>query len=132
MKLIYSAIFTPCMENDGFTVVVPDLAGCVTEGNNLENAIEMGIDAASGWILGELEEGNTIPTPSNYKDIVLGDENSFINLLLLDISSYAEKYGNKSVRRNISLPAWLNTFGEKNNINFSKVLQDSLLKIAQH
>lgn len=54
MKLIYPAIFTPCIESNGFTVVVPDLAGCVTEGNDLENAIEMGIDAASGWILGEL------------------------------------------------------------------------------
>lgn len=132
MKLIYPAIFTPCIEHEGFTVIVPDLPGCVTEGDSLTNAIEMGIDAASGWILGELEEGNNIPAPSNYKDLSITDENSFVNLLLLDITSYAEKYGDKSVRKNISLPAWLNTFGEKNNINFSGVLQDALLKMAQH
>lgn len=132
MKLIYPAIFTPCIESKGYTVVVPDLPGCVTEGCDLENAIEMGIDAASGWILGELEDGNNIPSPSHYNDISVNDGNSFINLLLLDINAYAEKYGNKSVRKNISLPAWLNTYGEKNNINFSGVLQDALLKMAQH
>ena len=60
MKLIYPAIFTPCIEKEGYTVIVPDLPGCVTEGNSLINAIEMGTDAASGWILGELEEGNDI------------------------------------------------------------------------
>lgn len=130
MKLIYPAIFTPCLESDGFTVVVPDLAGCVTEGSSLENAIEMGVDAACGWILGELEDGNNIPAPSNYKDITLEDENSFINLLLLDINSYSERYGSKTIRKNITLPAWLNTFGENNNINFSGVLQDALLKMA--
>ncbi len=46
MKLLYPAIFTPCEEQEGYTVVVPDLPGCVTEGKNLTEAIEMGIDAA--------------------------------------------------------------------------------------
>ena len=61
MKLVYPAIFTPCLEKDGFTVEVPDLPGCVTEGDSLADAIEMGTDAASGWVLDELEEGNSIP-----------------------------------------------------------------------
>ena len=61
MKLIYPAIFTPCKEKDGYTVVVPDLPGCITEGNTLIEAIDMGTDAASSWILGELEEGKLIP-----------------------------------------------------------------------
>ena len=42
-----------------------------------------------------------------------------------------KKYGHKSVRKNITIPAWLNTFGEKNHINFSKVLSDALLKKVQ-
>ena len=60
MKLIYPAIFTPCEEKAGFTVVVPDLPGCVTEGDSLIHAIDMGTDAACGWVLGELEDGNSI------------------------------------------------------------------------
>ena len=131
MKLVYPAIFTPCIERKGYTVVVPDLSGCVTEGQDLLDAIEMGVDAASGWILGELEEGNNIPTPTLRKeDIKLEEADSFISMLVLDIDAYAEKYGEKTVRKNISIPAWLNTYGEKNNINFSRVLQEALLKKA--
>ena len=43
------------------------------------------------------------------------------------MDSYAEKYGDKAVRKNLTIPAWLNTFAEKQNINFSKVLQDALI-----
>ena len=118
MKLVYPAIFTPCIERKGYTVVVPDLPGCVTEGQDLLDAIEMGVDAASGWILGELEEGNNIPTPTLRKeDIKLEEADSFISMLVLDIDAYAEKYGEKTVRKNISIPAWLNTYGEKNKNN---------------
>ena len=131
MKLVYPAIFTPCIERKGYTVVVPDLPGCVTEGQDLLDAIEMGVDAASGWILGELEEGNNIPAPTLRKeDIKLEEADSFISMLVLDIDAYAEKDGEKTVRKNISIPAWLNTYGEKNNINFSRVLQEALLKKA--
>ena len=128
MKMIYPAVFTP--DEDGhITVEIPDLPGCVTFGDSLEDAVEMGTDAASGWILGELEEGNSYPAPSSYKDIK-APEGSFVSLLLLDIDSYAEKYGSKTVRKNITIPAWLNTFGEKNHISFSKVLTEALMQKA--
>lgn len=133
MKLVYPAVFTPCIEKEGYTVEVPDLPGCVTEGKDLVDAIEMGVDAASGLVLGELEEGNNIPAPSLRKEnIKLEDPESFVSMLVLDMDAYAEKYGDKTVRKNITIPAWLNTYGEKNNINFSRVLQDALLKRASN
>ena len=133
MKLVYPAVFTPCIEKEGYTVEVPDLPGCVTEGKDLVDAIEMGVDAASGWGLGGLEEGNNIPAPSLRKEnIKLEDPESFVSMLVLDMDAYAEKYGDKTVRKNITIPAWLNTYGEKNNINFSRVLQDALLKRASN
>lgn len=133
MKLVYPSVFTPCIEKEGYTVEVPDLPGCVTEGKDLVDAIEMGVDAASGWVLGELEEGNNIPAPSLRKEnIKLEDPESFVSMLVLDMDAYAEKYGDKTVRKNITIPAWLNTYGEKNNINFSRVLQDALLKRASN
>ena len=133
MKLVYPAVFTPCIEKEGYTVEVPDLPGCVTEGKDLVDAIEMGVDAASGWVLGELEEGNNIPAPSLRKEnIKLEDPESFVSMLVLDMDAYAEKYGDNTVRKNITIPAWLNTYGEKNNINFSRVLQDALLKRASN
>ena len=131
MKLVYPAIFKPFSDGSGgFVVEFPDLPGCVTGGDTLEEAIEMGIDAASGWILGEMEEGNRIPEASSYNTIHV-EKGSMVNLLLLDMDAYAEQYGEKAVRKNLTIPAWLNTFAEKNNLNFSKILQDALFTIAQ-
>lgn len=131
MKLIYPAIFKPFTDQSGgYVVEFPDLPGCVTEGKNLEQAIEMGIDAASGWILGELEDGELIPKASDYSEIA-AEDGCMVNILLLDIDSYEEKYGEKAVRKNLTIPAWLNTFAEKNNINFSKLLQETLFSMAQ-
>ena len=131
MKLIYPAVFKPFSDQSGgYVVEFPDLPGCVTEGKNLEQAIEMGIDAASGWILGELEDGEKIPPASSYSEITAQNKH-MVNMLLLDIDAYEEKYGEKAVRKNLTIPAWLNTFAEKNNINFSKLLQDTLFSMAQ-
>ena len=131
MKLIYPAVFKPFTDQSGgYVVEFPDLPGCITEGKNLEQAIEMGIDAASGWILGELEDGEQIPRASDYSEIT-AEKGCMINMLLLDLDAYEEKYGEKAVRKNLTIPAWLNTFAEKNNINFSKLLQDTLFSMAQ-
>ena len=131
MKLVYPAVFKPFTDQSGgYVVEFPDLPGCVTEGKDMEQAIEMGIDAASGWILGELEDGEHIPPASDYSEIAV-ENGCMINMLLLDIDAYEEKYGEKAVRKNLTIPAWLNTFAEKNNINFSKLLQETLFSMAQ-
>ena len=126
MKLVYPAYFSPLTEQDGYCVTMPDLKGCVTQGNSLVESIEMAIDAASGWILDELEDGNKIPQPSDISAIAIENKGDFVNMLVLDIDSYSEKCGNKAVRKNCTIPAWLNTVAEKNDINFSAVLQEAL------
>lgn len=128
MKLIYPGILTPFSDgSEGYVVEFPDLPGCVTEGHSLEEALEMGTDAASGWVLDELEDGNKIPDASDMANIKV-PSGSFVNLFVLDMVSYSEKYGYQSVRTNVTIPAWLKTFGEKQNLNFSKVLQEALLE----
>lgn len=127
MKLIYPAVFYPFESGTGgYTVEFPDLPGCVTEGRNLQEAYEMAEDAASGWILDELEEGNEVPAASAYEDIK-PEEGGQVNIVLLDMDKYAEMYGQKAVRKNVTIPAWLNTYAEKKRINFSQVLQEAIL-----
>ena len=100
MKLTYPACFYPCEEKKGgFTVEVPDLPGCVSEGNTLAEAILMGTDAASGWVLDELEDGKPAPKASPLESII-PDPGGFVSMLVLDMDSYAEKYGEKAVRKN--------------------------------
>lgn len=131
MKLTYPACFYPCLEKiGGYTVEVPDLPGCVSEGDTLADAILMATDAASGWVLDELEDGKNAPPASPLESIV-PESGGFVNMLVLDMDTYAEKYGDKAVRKNLTIPAWLNTFAENNHINFSQVLQDSLIAIYQ-
>ena len=130
MKLVYPAIFEPWEDDTGFTVTIPDLPGCVTEGENLSDAISMAQDAAAGWVLDELEDGNPAPVASDINSIQTSTP-SFVSLLSLDMDTYAAKYGNKAIRKNLTIPAWLNTFAENEKINFSQVLTDALTAIYQ-
>ena len=130
MKMIYPAIFYPYSDGSGgYVVEFPDLPGCVTGGRDLAEALEMAVDAASGWVLDELEEGNPVPQASKYDEVKPGD-NGQVNMILLNMNEYAERYGEKAVRKNVTIPAWLNTFAEKQRINFSQVLQEALLSKA--
>lgn len=126
MKLVYPACFYPCESSPGYTVEVPDLPGCVTEGGTLAEAIAMAEDAASGWVLDELEDGKPAPPASRLQDVRPEEPDGFVSLLALDMDAYAEKYGKKAVRKNLTIPAWLNTFAEQRKINFSQVLTDAL------
>ncbi len=130
MKLLYPAVFTMFEGGDGYTVEVPDLPGCVTEGGDLIDAIEMGTDAASGWILGEIENGSGYPQARTLEQTDV-PEGSFASYLVLDMDAYAERYGSRAVRRNITIPAWLDTYVKKNDLSLSRIVQDSLLKLAQ-
>lgn len=130
MKLVYPAVFRPCQEGVGYTILVPDLPGCVTEGGTLAEAILEAEDAACGWVLDELEDGNTPPAASALEAIPL-KEGELVNLLVLDMDAYAEKYGEKAVRKNCTIPAWMDTFGEKRNLNYSKLLQGAINDLYQ-
>lgn len=127
MKLSYPVCIYPNEFESGYTAVVPDLPGCVTCGDNIQDVFEMAVDAASGWILSELEDRNKVPKASNIKDICADEyPDGFTSMLILDMDAYAEKYGDKAVRKNCTIPAWLNELAEKEHINFSSVLREAL------
>ncbi|WP_295089883.1 type II toxin-antitoxin system HicB family antitoxin [uncultured Ruminococcus sp.] len=126
MKYIYPVCIYPG-DVSGYTVIVPDLPGCVTEGETIAEALEHAVDAASGWVLDELEEGRRAPEPSAIESIKADEyAGGFVSIVMLDIDAYAEKYGEKAVRKNCTIPAWLNTAAENAHLNFSQVLQTAL------
>ncbi|MDD2444171.1 MAG: type II toxin-antitoxin system HicB family antitoxin [Desulfotomaculaceae bacterium] len=127
MKLIYPACFYPC-EEGGYTVVFPDLPGCVTEGDTLSEAVDMAIDAASGWLLNAVEKNEPIPLASDIKNVVPDEyENGFVSIISIDLNEYSRKHGNRAVKKTLTIPAWLNSIAEEKNINFSQVLQSALI-----
>ncbi|MDH7889163.1 type II toxin-antitoxin system HicB family antitoxin [Bifidobacterium catenulatum] len=127
MKLTYPIIIIPDHENLGtYAVEIPDLPGCATGGNSLAEALSMAEDAASGWVLTELEAGNPAPKASDMRSIKPDEPDAMVSIIMLDMDSYAAKYGKKAVRKNVTIPAWLDTWGEQNNVNYSGVLRDAL------
>lgn len=131
MKLVYPAVFTPYDDGtDGYVVEFPDLPGCVTGGDDMAEALFMAEDAASGWVLIELEDGKRAPKATELQKVKTED-GQFVSLVALDMDAYAAKYGNKAVKKTLTIPAWLNTFVEQNGISCSKVLQDALSKMSQ-
>ena len=125
MKVVYPACFYK-EEDGGFSVQIPDLLGCCTQGDTLEEAMQMAQDAALGWLLTAVEDNEEIPKASDIKDVKLESENGFTTLLLLDLGVYTQKYGSrKSVKKTLTIPVWLNERAERLKINFSQTLQDA-------
>ena len=125
-KYAYPAVFTQ-EENGQYSVVFRDLEGCYTCGDNIEHAIEMAEDALALVLYGYEVEGKEVPKPSQRQTIKLS-EGEFINDIRCDTLEYRKMYSNKSVRKNVTLPEWLNEEAEALKINFSQVLQEALLQ----
>ena len=123
-KYVYPAVFT--QEADGsYSVEFRDLEGCYTCGDNLELAIEMAQDALSLTLYEYEADNRIIPEPSGRNDISLS-ENEFVNYIVGDTLEYRKKFSKRSVRKNVTLPEWLNEEAEKLNFNFSQILQEAL------
>jgi antitoxin HicB len=69
-KLQYSIVLIPDEESGGFTVEVPDLPGCITEGDTVEEALEMAEEAIEGFIEVLKECGDPVPKPSKLEVVV--------------------------------------------------------------
>lgn len=121
MKKVYPVILTP--DEIGYIVTVPDL-NINTEGDSLPEAIEMARDAIGLWGICEEDQGRTIPEPHSVK--LKHKDNEIVTLVDIDFKAYRRANENRSVRKNVTLPSWLNELAEQNDINFSAVLQEGL------
>lgn len=125
-KYVYPAVFTQ-EDNGQYSVVFRDLEGCYTCGDSIEQAIEMAEDALALVLYGYEVEGKEIPRPSSRESIEV-QQGEFVNDIRCDTLAYRKMYNNKSVRKNVTLPEWLNEEAEALKINFSQVLQEALLQ----
>lgn len=124
MKYAYPAIFAP-EEEGSYGVVVPDLPGCVTCGNNVIDAIEMVRDAISMWLCDAEDKNENIPKPSGLTDHQTS-VGGFVNLVDVDTAEYRRENESRAVKKTLTIPSWLNVQAEKSGINFSQVLQEAL------
>ncbi len=131
MKRTYPVIFTET--KDAILVEVPDLS-IFTEGKDIENAIDMARDAISIAIVSREDNNEPVPEASKIKEINIKNSsfyeegNSFVSIVDVDVEAYRKKIDTRPVRRNVSLPCWLNDAADKAGINVSGVLQEALMK----
>lgn len=124
MKYIYPVILIP---SDGeYVVSVPDF-DIMTQGSDLADAIDMARDAISLMGVDYQDDGKPIPKPSEISDIK-HNEGEIATLVDVDFDSYRRMLENRAIRKNCTIPAWLNAMSEKEHINFSAVLQEALMK----
>ena len=128
-KYAYPAIFTP--EQDGtYSIDFPDLEGCYTCGDSIEDGLEMAEDALALVLYGYEKDGREIPAPSAPSALTLsGDE--FVNYVACDTMAYRKMYNNKAVKKTLTIPEWLNEAASSMGLNFSQVLQEALLQKVQ-
>lgn len=125
-KYVYPAIFEP-EEEGGYSVFFPDLEGCYTCGDDLQDAIVMAEDALAFYLYDEESAGNKIPAASDSKKIKV-EGNGFVNYIACDTIEYAKMHNNKAIKKTLTIPEWLNEAAIKAGINFSQVLQEALME----
>lgn len=123
MKEAYPILISPA--EGGFVVYIPDF-NINTEGDTLTDALEMAKDAI-GIIGIEMEDRKqALPTPSEVKAVIKEAENDIVSLVAVDFSEYRRQNDMRTVRRNVTLPSWLDFEAKKSGLNVSAVLQKAL------
>ena len=129
MKRVYPVVLTQCP--DSVLVYVPDF-NIDTEGKDFADAIEMARDAISITAVCIEDDGAELPVPSDVNEVKV-EKGGIVTLVDVDVDDYRQKNDMRSVRRNVTLPAYLDYAAGKSGINVSAVLQAALkreLKIS--
>lgn len=133
MLSVYPACFFK--EENGYSVVFPDLNWLSTCGSNLQETMEMAVDCLAGYLYTCKKDNEDIPKPSSIHDINtksieneldISSDESFVNMIAVDVAEYAKNHFEKSVKKTLTIPAWLNKAATEQGINFSQTLQNAL------
>ncbi|WP_337668959.1 type II toxin-antitoxin system HicB family antitoxin [Ruminococcus bicirculans (ex Wegman et al. 2014)] len=129
MLSMYPACFYKEKEG-GYSVIFPVL-GIATCGDDINQAMSMAVDCLAGYLY-ELKlikeevpaapDMDKIDIDAEYNDY----ESAFVNMVTVDVDEYAKKHFEKSVKKTLTIPSWLNELAVANGINFSQVLQTAL------
>ncbi len=128
MKSIYAIVITPPEEGEKYySVYVPDL-DLYTQGKDIEDAIYMAKDCIGVWGISQEDARRPIPKGVTLKPEVA--DNELVSLVEVDFAAYREKNDNRCIRKNCTIPAWLDKKATAQGINFSAVLQKALVDLV--
>lgn len=121
-RKVYPVLFRED-EKGGYDIRIPDFDQ-YTEGESISNAIFMARDAIG--MIGVYYEDKGIPIPEPFSAEFSLEDGEFQNLVDIDFAEYRARNENKLVKKNCTIPLYLEREAEKQGINFSRVLAEAL------
>jgi len=121
MQYIYPAIIHE--DPDGLWLEFPDLPGCQAFNDTLDALLADAAEALECEIVESLAHGDTLPAPRSMKSIP-ATENAYPTLIRIDADLAKNT---RSVKKTLTIPAWLNDKALARGVNFSKTLQEALV-----
>jgi predicted RNase H-like HicB family nuclease len=118
MEFVYPAIFHK-NEDESYTIIYPDLPGCISEGKSLGNAIYMAQSALAQWIGYLMDKKQELPRATSLQNVKTST-GEFVSLIR------AEAKDGQAVKRTVSIPRWMNDKAVQSGLSLSRVLQDAL------
>jgi predicted RNase H-like HicB family nuclease len=118
MEYVYPAIFHR-NKDASYTIIYPDLPGCISEGKTLGNAMYMAQSALTQWIGYLADKKHEIPNASPVEKIKT-PKGDFVNLICAEVKDA------KAVKRTVSIPKWMDDKVIQSGLSLSRVLQDAL------
>lgn len=123
-RLFYPAVFHKA-EEGGFWVIFPDIPECMTQGEDMQDAYEMAVDALGLSLTTMKNEGEAVPRASSLDEITV--EDGVLVIVEFDMAEYRRKNRSRAVKKTLIIPEWLNEAAIRENLNFSQILQDALM-----
>lgn len=120
---VYPAVFD--YEEDGIAISFIDLPGCLSCASNDEEALHNAKEALGLYLYGLEVDGESIPAPTTLKDVACGERQKAV-LVEVFMPVVRQAASIASVKKTLTIPAWLDALAEQHHVNFSQVLQQAL------
>lgn len=124
-KITYLAVMEPT--KDGYSVYYPDLPGCISFGATIDDAQKQAAEALELHVYGMEKDHEELPAPSvdlNPDDI----EGCVVSPISVFPDIVKNEMDNRRVKTNVTIPAWLKEAAEHSKVNYSKLLEASLIE----
>lgn len=121
MKKAYKVALIP--SEGGYVVYVPAFDGW-TQGEDIADALYMATDYIELMGVTKEDQGETIPEDVPYK----AKDGEIESYVCVDFVAYRKKLSNLKVKKTLTIKSWLNDAAEREGINFSRTLEEALIK----
>lgn len=129
-KLTYYGVFEPS-GNGSYSVYFPDLPGCVSCGDTLDEARENAQDALGLHLYGMEQDGDEIPAPAESPEVDPETESGYLICPVTVFPSLVrDELDNRRVKTNVTIPAWVRELAQERGYNCSKLLEEAILDTA--